>query len=224
MTFLLLTLLPLMLGLAFLGDFDGGDEPGADSDSLPMDEAGPIDETGHDLLLAGAALGADVSDPDKATSGADIVVFDAAEDILHLELTADEADSAAVSVSDWADAAGADVFVNDALVVRLAGGQGLSAADITYQVALPDSTEEPDEYSPVAPSVITGFDPVEEVLEIVDVSTQSGLVAPYNVEIVDWADANGADILLNGLVMAHVTGAQGLDPAQVVVRMLGAKG
>ena len=67
-------------------------------------------------------------------------------------------------------------------------------------------------------AVITDFDQTEDSLTI-DYKAADYAVVP-TVTVVDFADSTGADILLNGVVVAKVTGAQGLSAASVTLESL----
>lgn len=68
----------------------------------------------------------------------------------------------------------------------------------------------------MGPVEITDFNPAEDVLEFTDAWSVRGQ-GPIStqVEVVDWANGEGADVYLSGILMAKVTGAAGLDPAAV---------
>jgi hypothetical protein len=59
--------------------------------------------------------------------------------------------------------------------------------------------------------MIAGFDPSSDLIEL---EYTASLGVP-DVTITDFADGSGASIALNGVVVADVTGAQGLDPNSV---------
>ncbi len=63
------------------------------------------------------------------------------------------------------------------------------------------------------PDEVLDFNPTEDILRIY-VGPVSGPTAGI-VEVNDWADGNGADIVYDGNVLAHVTGAQGLNPLDI---------
>ncbi|WP_421701795.1 hypothetical protein [Aliiroseovarius sp.] len=95
---------------------------------------------------------------------------------------------------------------------RLSGGHGLvmtggEGAD-TFDVYMP--------WPDSGPVEITDFDPAVDVLEFSDVWDVRDLGAfSTQVQVVDWEDGAGADIYVNGILIAKVTGAAGLDPAAV---------
>lgn len=69
---------------------------------------------------------------------------------------------------------------------------------------------------------ITDFDSSQDTIELVEVEffldapvENDGSSSRNTVTIEDWPDGTGADVLVNGVVQAHVTGAQGLDPALI---------
>jgi Ca2+-binding RTX toxin-like protein len=62
---------------------------------------------------------------------------------------------------------------------------------------------------------ITDYDPEADQIEIL---YDPSVLSDPSVDVVDFTDGTGASILLDGAAILHVVGAQGLDPAQVVVR------
>lgn len=63
---------------------------------------------------------------------------------------------------------------------------------------------------------ITGFDADEDVLELVYSGQAFGAAQP-DVAVTDLEDGTGAAISVDDTVVAHVAGAQGLDPSQIVL-------
>ena len=66
-----------------------------------------------------------------------------------------------------------------------------------------------------AAATIRDFNPAEDTL-VIDYLPADYAVAP-TVTVTDFADGTGADILLDGVVVASVTGAQGLAPGAVTL-------
>lgn len=71
-------------------------------------------------------------------------------------------------------------------------------------------------------TTITDFDPSQDTIELAEVDRfmdspiqRDGSSSSNTVTIEDWLDGTGADVLVNGVVQARVTGAQGLDPGLV---------
>ena len=64
-------------------------------------------------------------------------------------------------------------------------------------------------------AVVTDFDPAQDQIQVsVDL-----LASPQpNITVVDFDDGSGADIVVDGTVILHVTGAQGLDPDAILIR------
>lgn len=60
---------------------------------------------------------------------------------------------------------------------------------------------------------VTGFNPATDSLEL----EYSAALGKPDVTIEDFADGSGASIALNGVVVADVDGAQGLDPASIIL-------
>jgi len=61
--------------------------------------------------------------------------------------------------------------------------------------------------------LITGFDPDNDALEL----EYSAAMGRPEITVTDFSDGTGASIALNGVVVADVQGAQGLDPADVIL-------
>lgn len=105
--------------------------------------------------------------------------------------------------------------------VTLDGGDGadvliLGAGDTATGGAGADRFASGD-FIPVAEQAgtVTDFNPAEDVIEVL---YDPASVNNPTITVVDFADGSGADIVLDGRVILHVTGAQGLDPAQVELR------
>lgn len=71
-------------------------------------------------------------------------------------------------------------------------------------------------------ATITDFDPSQDTIELDEATSSAqetierdGSSSHNTVAIEDWHDGTGADVLVNGVIRAHVTGAQGLDPALI---------
>ena len=164
---------------------------------LGTDEADAlIGGAGHDILIGGA--GGDTLD--GGADGLDVLMGGAGDDILRGGAgdllnggTGDDTLSAYVGAT-MTGGAGADVFG-----VKDWDGDGTSTA----------------------PSVITDFDPSEDDLTLSAYWTE-GYTPSFDgtVQVVDWEDGAGADIYLNGFVVAKVTGAAGLDPASIKLNLL----
>lgn len=60
---------------------------------------------------------------------------------------------------------------------------------------------------------ITGFDPATDTLEL----EYTRALGRPEITVTDFADGTGASIALNGVVVADVAGAQGLNPASIVL-------
>lgn len=60
---------------------------------------------------------------------------------------------------------------------------------------------------------VSGFDGATDILEL---EYTSSLGSP-DVTVTDFPDGTGASVALNGVVVADVAGAQGLDPESVVL-------
>ncbi len=61
--------------------------------------------------------------------------------------------------------------------------------------------------------LVEGFDPATDTLEL----EYSAALGPPEVTVTDFSDGTGAAVALNGVVVAAVQGAQGLDPAEVAL-------
>jgi len=70
-----------------------------------------------------------------------------------------------------------------------------------------------DRPTAVAPSEITDFDQAEDVIYINDPS--GGNLEPTGVEINVWADDLGADLVVDGILAARVTGGQNLSVSDI---------
>ena len=66
------------------------------------------------------------------------------------------------------------------------------------------------------PATITDFDPAEDVLSLF-ISDDPGMTTDPVISVTDFTDGTGADIAMDGVVVASVEGAQGLDPAAILV-------
>ncbi|GAB5449417.1 calcium-binding protein [Gymnodinialimonas sp.] len=64
---------------------------------------------------------------------------------------------------------------------------------------------------------VTDFNPVEDRIEVIFDPQESPDPA---LEVIDFADGSGADIILNGEVILSVAGAQGLDPNMIDLRAM----
>lgn len=64
---------------------------------------------------------------------------------------------------------------------------------------------------------VADFDPTEDRIEVIFDPEES---PDPRLEVLDFADGSGADILLNGQVILSVTGAQGLDPSMIDLQAL----
>ncbi len=66
-----------------------------------------------------------------------------------------------------------------------------------------------------AAGTVTDFDPSEDVIQLaIDLTATPN----PSVTVVDFEDGTGADVLVNGMVVLSATGAQGLDPNEIVIR------
>jgi Ca2+-binding RTX toxin-like protein len=64
-------------------------------------------------------------------------------------------------------------------------------------------------------AVVTDFNPAEDRIQLsVDLEASPN----PEVEVVDFADGTGADILVDGTVVLSISGAQGLDPNAILIR------
>ena len=64
---------------------------------------------------------------------------------------------------------------------------------------------------------ITDFDPTQDVIELL---YNPDMTPDPIVSVVDFADGTGAEILFNGAVILTVSGAQGLDPSAIELRLV----
>ena len=94
---------------------------------------------------------------------------------------------------------------------RATGGAGMD--DFHIQAAPSDNALDGSLVTDVA--IITDFVAGDDTLNIAYKASDYAL--PPTVSVTDFGDGTGADILLNGVVVAKVTGAQGLPPASVNV-------
>ncbi len=62
--------------------------------------------------------------------------------------------------------------------------------------------------------LITGFDPAYDILEL----EYAAAMGRPEVTVINFPDGTGASIALNGVVVADVEGAQGLDPRRVILQ------
>ena len=72
----------------------------------------------------------------------------------------------------------------------------------------------PDIYDFARGDMIAGFNPKYDVLEL-EYSRALGIP---EITVTDFPDGSGASIALNGVVVADVEGAQGLNPATIMLR------
>jgi len=115
--------------------------------------------------------------------------------------TADAPDDFALDTTNFDDGSYADGLM------AAAGAQGLAAAH-------PQETAAgADEINLDRGALIDGFDPASDVLEF-EYTAALGLP---EVSVIDFADGTGASVALDGVVLADVTGAQGLDPGSVIL-------
>ncbi|MDO6729999.1 calcium-binding protein [Marinovum sp. 2_MG-2023] len=66
----------------------------------------------------------------------EITDFDPAEDQLWIDIQVREGEGGDLTLRDWEDGTGADLYYGDALVAHIGGGQDLAAEDIELQVQL----------------------------------------------------------------------------------------
>jgi hypothetical protein len=103
---------------------------------------------------------------------------------------------------DFAD----ETFLGDAGLVHASG-------DLVH----PDPEGEPSEIFEFARGdLITGFDPDHDVLEL----EYTASLGQPDITVTDFQDGTGASVALNGVVVADIVGAQGLDPADIVLTPL----
>ena len=146
------------------------------------------DSSGDDLLRGG-----DGNDVLTSRGGADVLEGGAGDD----KLTASGQDS----ILDGGDG---DDSLSGGNGVVMIGGAGADTFDILMR-------------GPVSgPAEVTDFDPTEDVLEL-SARWNADDDGPFSsqVQVVDWDNGDGADIYLNGTLVAKVTGAAGLDPATI---------
>ncbi len=137
----------------------------------------------------------------------------------------DTTDEAALAQPDIGDATdgdpqdttSADAGLNQSQSDPLWSGGGDNAIIVDHdetQLGWDSATNEIIETAEVA-SNVTGFDPTEDRIEVLyDAQTTPDPV----LEVHDFSDGSGADIVLNGEVILSVSGAQGLDPNMIDLR------
>jgi len=72
----------------------------------------------------------------------------------------------------------------------------------------------PDKVDLARGDVIDGFDPARDVIEL----EYSGALETPDVSVRDFDDGSGASVSLNGVVVAEVEGAAGLDASSILLR------
>jgi len=98
----------------------------------------------------------------------------------------------------------------DALILdRSDTGTGGADGDLFFVLDSADQT---------GAAAITDFNQAEDAL-VIDYKTADFAVPP-TVTVVDFTDGTGADVLVNGIVVAKVTGAQGMSSGAVVLESL----
>lgn len=60
---------------------------------------------------------------------------------------------------------------------------------------------------------VSGFDGATDVLEL----EYTSALGPPDVTVTDFPDGSGASVAMNGVVVADVAGAQGLDPDNIIL-------
>lgn len=113
-------------------------------------------------------------------------------------------------VPDPIPADAADGDVHGELDVH-GGDAGGAAPDLLADYA-PNAA--PDIYDFARGDMIAGFDPRYDVLEL----EYSRAMGTPEVTVINFADGTGASVALNGVVVADIEGAQGLDPALIMLR------
>lgn len=105
-----------------------------------------------------------------------------------------------------------DGTFEDGLMAYIQGLDDTGTAHDAHEYQPPVQTE-PDQITLDRGDSIEAFDPSRDVL---DLEYACALGLP-DVTVIDFADGTGASIALNGVVVADVTGAQGLDPLMVLL-------
>jgi len=101
----------------------------------------------------------------------------------------------------------------------LSGGDGqdrliLGAGDTGIGGNGPDTFTVDQSVLDDAPVLVSDFNPSSDTIEIEYAAPSPGQAAP-GVQVVDFADGTGANILLDDTLVASITGAQGLDPGAI---------
>jgi Ca2+-binding RTX toxin-like protein len=201
----------LITGLRGSDLLDGG----AGNDTLVGNEGSDLldggagDDTviggfGNDVLLGGAG-----SDTLTGHTGSDFLVGGGSAALEAFLMTG----VGVVGFDDFADreadslngGAGSDVLVLD----RSDTGTGGDGADAFVVFESADQT---------GSATITDFDQSADSL-IIDYRAADFAVVP-TVTVVDFTDGTGADILMDGVLVAQVTGAQGLSASSVSIEAL----
>ncbi len=136
--------------------------------------------------------------------------------------TTDEAALAQPDIGDATDgdpqdATSADAGLNQSQSDPLWSGGGDNAIIVDHDETQPGWDSAPNEIIETAEvaSNVTGFDPTEDRIEVLyDAQSTPDPV----LEVHDFSDGSGADIVLNGEVILSVSGAQGLDPNMIDLR------
>jgi len=153
-------------------------------------------DTGHAMVEAnGIAIVLVENAPNMRPEHVDVIMSDQA------------VDGEPLLVSDrWSKRNGCDPDLKDDPLQSLFEPQNLFAA--TPTVPVQTQGEEPVD-------TIPDFDPEFDQVEILFDANQ---IEEPEVTVIDFEDGTGASILLNGEMVTHVIGAQGLDPAKVLLR------
>lgn len=184
--------------------------------------------TGHDLLHGGegndSLFGDDGDDLLYGAEGDDELQGGAGNDYLLGGFGADEMDGGAGNDTlDGTFTAGDSSFgpYDEDSADTLAGGDGddhlfLGEGDIGIGGLGADLFEagsyiETDSEA----ATVADFDPSQDQIQI-SVDLQS--TPEPSITVVDFDDGTGADIVVDGTVLLRVTGAQGLDPASILIR------
>ncbi|MEM1274295.1 MAG: hypothetical protein AAGF88_10785 [Pseudomonadota bacterium] len=105
------------------------------------------------------------------------------------------------------------VMGNGHLMVVLRGATGVAVSDVETRMsdgseAWETDTAEDDD----GVCFIADFDPAEDVIEVL---YDPGTLTKHSIKVTDFEDGTGANIFFNGKLVLSVSGAQGIDPADI---------
>jgi Ca2+-binding RTX toxin-like protein len=168
---------------------------------------------GRDVLTLFDILGDDAV--------AQITDFDRSQDSLRVWIDVGAGDAGPLTLRDWADGTGADLFYGDDLVAEIGGAQGMDPAMIDLFVRGGADAGPINLFDGPGSNTLLGNGSNSTLSGGVgdDVITVGGatLVPGAALSVQVWADGRGADVLAGAEVIARVTGGQGLAVAYIGV-------